>query len=75
MGRVLRSLAHSPFVLGFARALDMVGSFNQPNPYRGENPAHADARSMASDWDAIGRDVLIVVEEMAEESNREHANA
>jgi hypothetical protein len=67
MSEVFRALARSPFVSGIARSLDLLGSRNQPSLYRDVPPAQADARAIASDWDAVGYDVAVASKRLAEE--------
>lgn len=69
MSHVLRSIARSPFVQGFARSVDLFGTFNRPSPYRRfTDPKVADARAFESDWDAVGKDIRSTVEQMKREN-------
>ncbi len=73
MSEVFRALARSPFVSGIARSLDLLGSRNQPSPYRDVPAAHADARAIASDWDMVGHDVAEAADRLVQEHEGERA--
>ncbi len=60
--------ARPSFMEGAARIMDLSGSLNTYNYSR--NGAEADARALAQDWRAIGRDVRAALEELRPESRR-----
>jgi len=48
--------AHQSLLSGFARTLDLGGTFDVYN--ESPSPAIADARALFSDWLAVGRDIF-----------------
>lgn len=63
MSEMLHRVTRSSFFLGFARAVDLLGTFNQPMAYRREeNAAVADAQAMANDWASVGQDLAAAAE-------------
>ncbi|MDQ2925916.1 MAG: hypothetical protein M3R43_10220 [Acidobacteriota bacterium] len=54
-GNTDSSFAHPSFASGFARGLDMFGTFDDYNTFPSE--AEADEQAIASDWFAVGEDL------------------
>ena len=49
--------ARPSFIRGVARLFDFGGTLNTYHYLQDENPVKADARAIASDWQAVGRDM------------------
>ena len=45
------------FVMGIARLFDFGGTLNTYYQLTDEDPNEADARAIASDWEAVGKDI------------------
>lgn len=71
MGHIIRNLTRSAFVAGFARSLDLFGAQNQPLPPRRPELTRSDAQAIASDWRAVGGDVVHASETLAADVERE----
>lgn len=60
-----RLFARPSFLTGVARMLDPVGALNQFNTSPSDEAA--DRRALRSDWDAVGDDIRMAMEEIDRE--------
>ena len=54
--------ARPSFIRGVARLFDFGGTLNTYHYLQDEDPAEADARAIASDWQAVGKDIADAIE-------------
>ena len=54
--------ARPSFIRGVARLFDFGGTLNIYHYQQDEDPAEADARAIASDWEAVGKDIADAIE-------------
>ena len=59
------------FLAGFASVFDLAGALA---PRRYEPTPDADARALASDWEAVGRDMWVAVRRFEDETGIDASN-
>jgi hypothetical protein len=59
------------FIRGAARVLDMGASLQKGSYLLSDTPAEADARALASDWEAVDSDLAVAASRLAYEPKEE----
>ena len=62
--------ARPSFLRGVARLFDFGGTLNTYYYLQEEDPNEADARAIASDWEAVGKDIADAIEKYGATVNR-----
>ncbi len=57
------TFARPSFATGLARLFDFGGTLNNYYYVRYEDPQESDARALASDWEAVGKDIADAIEQ------------